>query len=872
MRLLQSLVARVRALLRRDAVADEIREELDFHLRSRIDQYQREGLTPDEARRQARRRVGNVAVHRDRGYDIRGGGVIETMVQDVRYAMRLLRRQPGFSLLAIATLSLGIGASTAIFSVIDAAILRPLPYPHPEQLVAVRVEEYLPAFERRSRRTPSLDDRRIWQEASRTLAVIAAMDRDGIPRVMDGDPPERLDDRRVSAGFFELHGVAPVVGRAFNAEDTRPSAPPVAVISYGYWQRRFGGRPNVIGELVRYDNQPTTIIGVVPSHFFAGTQIWRPLQVPAERTGARSITDYVYARLRPGVTPEEAAAELTAMTAARSDPPDADTKPVVLVTRLLDETPEQTRITTAVLGSAVLLILLIGCVNVAGLLLARGATRRAEFAVRASIGAGRRRLVRQLLTESLVLAAAGGLAGVLVAGLSLDALVANIPIRLPDNTSPTISWTVLAAAAVLSLLTGLLFGLVPAIRLTRAGDSEMLRATGRGRAALPRRSGQWLVAAEVTLATVLLAGSGLMIRSFEHVLHVDVGFDPSTVMTLETMPIGEDVAVQASYYPQLVRAVRALPGVGAVGAIDHMPLMGTSAAWWVNVPGGEGSGIAFRHILPDYLEAIGLPLRRGRDLLDSDRTGDVVRAVLLNEAAARELFPAGPALGRQVLLGRARAPADVVGIVGNVLHLGPVRPLYPEIYLPFVPADYDFGRAQGLTVVIRPDGRAPVTAATLTDVARAIGPPVVVERIRTGTDWYGETIATPRQRTVLLTLLGGLGLVLALVGIFGMTAYAVARRTREIGVRIAFGARPADVVRRMIADAAWPIALGTLAGLGAAWLTTGVIASFLFETEPTDPATFAAVAVGLAAAGLVAAWIPARRAARVDPVAALRAE
>jgi predicted permease len=647
-------------------------------------------------------------------------------------------------------------------------------------------------------------------------------------------------------------------------------------VSQSYWRRQFGARQDAIGKVLICDGQPATIVGVVPGTFYPEASIWRPRLGrqgwPPEMRGGSGT---VVARLSGEVSLDAAASELTQLLLASSVTA-ADT-PRVVVRRLLDDAGAGSVATLQVLGGAVLAVLLLGCINVAGLLLARGEWRNEELATRAAIGASRGRLMRQMLTESLVLATAGGAAGVALAALALDLFVANIPMRLPDNVTPSMHLGVLGFALAATVVTALLFGLAPAIRLS-GHRSGPVATRGRGRA-LSRRSGSTLIVAEVSLAIVLLAGAGLMLRSFGRALAVDIGFDARRFMTVEVQPVDAAPDLQAAYYANLVEALQGVPGVEAAGATDTMPLMGGGQTFFARAPGTDPP-LQPRQVTPDFVEAIGLRIVEGRSLNAGDRTAAAITGALINESAARRLFPDGSAVGRQVAFGPEPPPGSaaapprptVVGVIGDVRQQGPLSRITDEIYVPFQSAPSEGAARRGLTIVVRPSERNPVTADVIRDVAQSLGPRVVVSQIRPGSDWYGERVTTPRQRTVLLSLLGGLGLVLALIGIFGMTAYAVARRTREIGVRMAFGARPGDVVRRMVRDAAWPIAIGTVVGLGAAALSTRVIESFLFQTTPTDPVTFAVVAAVLATTGLLAAWIPARRAARVDPVSALRAE
>jgi hypothetical protein len=656
MRILRHALARCRALVRRDAVAGEIRDEMQFHVQMRIEEYERQGMPPDDARRAASRRFGNLALMQDRGYDVRGGGLMDTVLLDVRYGVRSLLKHRAFSTVAILTLAIGIGVSTALFSVIDAALLRPLPYPHPEELVGVTVRETYNG--KSGRYDPSMADLRAWRGSERIFAHIGAGRVTGVvPRVVETGQAERLIVGEASEDFLEVYGVKPLLGTAIQIEDTREGAPVVALLGYTYWQSRFGGAPDVVGRVIRIAGVPATIVGVLPAGFYRETAVWQSKQTSVFGASLRGSGTPVEGRLRPGVTLVQAERELTDLTKRTASGAGGATDVRVEIRSMYDLETGGSGKTITPLAWGVSLILLIACVNVAGLLLARGAIREPELAIRASIGAGRGRLVRQLLTENLLLSFAAGVVGVGLAWSALDALVAIIPMSLPANAPATVNLTVLE---------------------------------------LPRR---------------------------------------------------------------------------------------------------------------------------------------------------------------------------VIGVVGNVRHSGPLWAPMPEVYVL-----YGQAAPHPLRIVLRPRSSAVPSGDRLRQMAQAVGPKVLVGRIRSGADDLGERVLTPRRRTLLLGLLGGLGMALTLVGIFSMTAYAVARRTKEIGIRMALGAGPADVTRTIVRDAAWPALLGLSVGSAGAFYATRVIASFLFDTTPHDPATFATVAALMGGAALVAAWVPARRAARVDPVIALRAE
>jgi putative ABC transport system permease protein len=800
--------------------------------------------------------------------------VLETIVQDVKYGVRQLRRQPSFSIVAILTLALGMGVSTALFSVIDAALLRPLPYPNPEQLVTLDVEESRPGSEP-SRYAPSVADIRAWRALTAVVSH-AGMGRVSgfVPLIVEAGAPERLIVAEASEDFLDTYGVRPMLGRGIQLDDTRGGAPPVALLGHAFWQRAYGGDPNVLGRALRIENEPVTIIGVLPAGFYSSTAVWQAKRFPGGWREMRGSGTPVIARLRPGVTLAQAAAALESVT-----PPSTIGGPTpvpvrVVITSMYDDETGRFGATIRTLSMAVGLIVLIACVNVAGLMLARGATRDVELAIRASIGAGRGRLVRQLLTESLLLAVAGAVTGVLLAYASLDSLVALIPLSLPPNSPVAINATVLAFAMALTVVTALLFGLVPTLKLSRAPSmiSTVLSVSGRGGAPLSRRAGQWLIAIEVALALVLMTGSGLILRSFAKLVAVDLGFNVVNVLTLEVEPIDRSAPVRREYYASLADALRRLPEVASVGAIDQLALTGGST--WGSLQADTGVEIAGpqRTVLPGYFEAMGVRPLAGRLLEAADRAS--ADAVVVNASASRQYF-GNNATGRTLRL-RGKVPRHlrIVGVVPDIRHQGPEGSVGPEVY---VLPDPGAGApktspAMTLAMVMRLRDGASLPVDRLKQIAESLGPRVLVGQARSAAVVVSQQVATPRQRMMLLTLLGVFGLTLTLVGIFSMTAYAVARRTREIGVRVAFGARPNQVVRAMIRDAVWPVASGLVAGLACTYYATRIIRSFLFETAPHDPPTLAAVVVLLAIAACLAAWLPARRAAAIDPATALRAE
>jgi predicted permease len=871
MRLFRILRNRIRALVGRDGVVDEIHEEIQFHLDARSVEHQRRGLSPDEARRAALRKFGNPSVVEDQGYDVRGGGVMESFVQDARYGMRLLWKQRGFSAVALLTLALGTGATTAIFCVVDAALIRPLPYDKPEQLVRVG----LVAFSRPDVTTaPSLVDMDDWRTLTHVFSHLGTT-KSETAILLEGSDPERVNVTLATLDYLPMYGRTPFIGRPFTADDEQLGAPAVVILGYRFWQTHFQGDPAVVGRTLRFVDQSDTIIGVLPDDGSrVQTPVWRPLRATAAARGFRQYAGW--ARLRDGVAIEDAQREVSAL-AARLERERPENKGMgARITREYDNATRPYRPTINVLLGAVGFVLLIACVNVASLQLARGATRETELAIRASIGAGRGRLVRQVLTESVVLSLAGSALGALLAWLLLDVLAANIPVRISSDVQVRLNAGVLAATIGLAVIAGVLSGLAPALKLSRTELNAVLGRGSRGiRSTVSKAATRLLVTIEVAAAVLLVSGAALMIRSFARLSAFDLGFNPNGFVTLEVQPVDPAAPTFATFYPALLDRLRGLPGVAAAGATNNLPLGDSHSVAIVrtSVEGSEKlASISVQQVFPGYFEALALPLRAGRFAREIDMSG--APWAVLSEQAAAALFPGRPAIGQRVEYNKIWR--EVIGVVGNVWSFGPERTPYPLGYFGYESAASASlaGRRNGrpMMVVVRPVAGAQISEAALREAARAVGPPALVRRVRAGGEWWSDTIVTPRQRTVLLGILGGLGLLLALVGVFGVTSFTVSRRIPEVGVRLAFGARPGQVVGTMVKDASMPIAAGLAIGLVAAFFLTRVIATFLFKTTPHDPLAFIAVAITLAAGGAIAAWIPARRAARVDPVVALRAD
>jgi predicted permease len=858
--------------LRREDDERQLRREVEAHLAERVDDLRESGLSKAEARTQARREFGNAVLHLEDSRQVWHWRWLDDARRDAQYAVRSLGRTPGFTAVAVLTLALGIGLTTALFSVIDSALVRPLPYPDPEQLVEIEVE--VPERAGGSNRyAPSLDDVRQWRGAG-VLSHVGAGDVDGRALVVDSGIPERVRVGDPTEDFLETYGINPLLGRNIGKDDTRQGAPAVAVLGHSYWASRFSGT-NVLGRDIRIENQPATIIGVLPPGFYPGTAVWRPQQYSTGFASRRGSGKSVIGRLKPGVSLESAAAELTRIAAPDVIQGPTPVAPRIVLVSLYDRETERHGTIIQTLAWAVGLILLIACVNVTGLLLARGAARQGELAIRASIGAGRGRLIRQMLTESLILATTGAALGIFVAWVALDALVAILPLLLPENSPAAVNVPVMLAALATAGLTAIAVGLMPAWSLSRAAGrvaSSLSISNRRVGVPLSRRRGQVLVAIQVALALVLLSGAGLAARSLARLLAVDIGFDPDRVLAMKLEPIDQSAEVRAGYYRELVLALRMRPDIEAAGALDEIALRGGGSYFGMRIDTGAPFDGPQRTVVPGYFEALGVRAIAGRLLNESDSAaGADGSPIVVNRTAVQRYFADG-VLGRSLhTTGKNARTFRIVGVVADIRHNGPMGRVRPEMYM--LPGALGSSlQSAALAVVLRVRPGASVPDLHLRQLAESIGPRVLVDSVQSGSELVGERVALTRNRTLLFALLGLFGLALTLVGVFSVTVYSVARRTREIGIRVAFGARPGRLVSSFIGDSAKPAVIGIAGGWGGAYYATRILGPYLFETSPGEPMTLAIVTVLLGTSVCLAAWIPARRATRVDPVTALRAE
>ena len=801
--------------------------------------------------------------------------------QDIRYALRRLAKNPGFTIVAVVTLALGIGANSAIFSVVNGVLLKPLPYAEPERLVGIF---HLSEGRRAAMSGPNFTD---VANQSETLTAAAAIARGRMILTGQGEPV-RLDTADVSASLFDLLGVRPILGRAFRSEDNQPGRTAVTVLSYGTWQQRFGGDPKIVGRKVMLDGVPTEVIGVMPAGFSypAGRALWVPLAYTEDFTTKQRGAWYlqVIGRAKPGVPIDKVAAEVhTIGRRLAAQYPDSNEGVDFAALSLHEALVGDIRQAVLLLLGAVGFVLLIACVNVANLLLARAAARESEMAVRTALGAGRGRLLQQLLTESVILSVIGAALGLLLAVWGVEALKSLDPQGIPRLADIAIDGRVAGFTTLLAIVTGLVFGIFPAFHTTRTALAGSLKEAGRG--ALTTRSGSRvrgaLVIAEMALAVMLLAGAGLMIRSFAKLAAVDPGFRVEQALTFElSLPDSryEKEAQQVAFFDQLIPRLQAIPGVRAAGAVLSLPLSGSSVVLTFEIAGrpplppSQQPAMQVRIATAEYFETIGIPLRRGRLFDDRDREGSQP-VVLLTERAVKQYFPGEDPMGKKITLGwgrgpgRERAGGVVVGIIGDVKDAGLDEPDPPQIYLP-----YRQWPVQSMAVVVK----TAVPPHRIAEVVRrevyTVDPNMPVSNVRTLAQVVARSISQPRFYMMLLAVFAAVALVLAAIGIFGVLSYAVAQRTREIGIRMALGARGRTVLGLVVRQAMLLAVAGVVAGMLIAQLMSGVLTSLLFDVTPRDPLTYAAVAALLTVVALVAAYVPARRATRVNPVVALRAE
>lgn len=796
--------------------------------------------------------------------------------ENIRFAVRLFVRRPGFSVIAIVALALGIGANTAIFSAVNALFLRPLPYTHSEQLVEVR--------ESHGEAAMPIDYSNFvdWRQQARSFESMAAFQN--MSFILTGiERPERIPGANVSGSFFSTLGIRPAMGRDFLPEECRPGAAPVAILSHSLWKGRFAGNPALIGRTLRLNGLSYTVAGVLPAgfRFYEAADIYVPIEsAPGPLLHKRGNRDrtFAIARYASGATIDRARLEMDTIARRLEQAYPAANRGVgVRLTPLRERLAGRARTPVMVLLGAVGIVLLIACVNVAGLQLVRCAERRREIAIRAALGAGRARIAGQLLAESILLGIAGGALGLLLAGSSLGALRAFIPADL-DLTGFGIDVRVLGFTLVVSFLAGTLFGLLPALHASRTGLIACIKEGAQSSAPGSRRLRNILVASEVALAVVLLAGVGLLIRSFARLLGVDPGFRPANVLTME-LNLPETKYTEAAYFAfcrQALDRIGSLPGVEAAGMTTSLPLSGGAQgevyyAGGQPVPAeGQFPGTLYHAVTPGYFRAMGLRLIRGRFLAASD-TPNSPAVVVISETLANRHWRGQEAVGKQLRLNKPDGPypwMTVVGVVADIRHFGLDRPPDPEAYF----SALQLGPWNLPTLVIKTiPGATGLVPAIRAEIA-AVDGEQPVHNVRTMDQYLAGSLALRRSNMLLLGIFAVLALVLASVGVYGAVAYSVTQRVHEIGIRVALGALRADVFRLVLGQGMAVVLAGVVAGLAASFALTRVLSSLLYGTSATDPATFAAAGLILTFVALAASYVPARRAAQVDPIVALRWE
>ena len=867
---------------RRRRADAELQQELDGYLVEEIAENLARGLSSEEARRQAKIKLGSPQKVRECLWQQNTNATIDNLRRDLQYALRTLARSPGFAFTAILTLALGIGAITAIFSLVNTVLLRPLPFPEQEQLMWLSQQDHsLPGVAAESLSYPDYFD---WRAQNHTLSGIASYLGGRVTLQGDGDS-QLLDAQEVSSNFFQLLGVAPMLGRDFRWEDEKPGNRSV-MLSYALWQSNFGSARDIAGKTIRMDDHNYMVAGVMPKEFQfpqgnPAPALWKSIADGAE--GKDPVTSQrrydaldVIGRLKPGVTVEQAKADLSVIAGnlARQYPDPNKQYYSALVEPELVHMTGDTRPALRVLFGAVTLVLLIVCANIAGLLLARGSRRSAEFALCAAVGASRAAIMRQLLMESVTLSLAGGAAGVALAYALLHASVRLIPLDVPRIEGASIDGRVLLFALFLSLITGLLFGALPAWRLACSAAAQALRegsrsvAGGRGQ----NRVHNALVIAQTAIGLVLLVGSGLLIRSFIHILGVDPGFDPKHVITarVRTSFDWADHDKRYAFYHQLVQRLSALPGVQSASAGWPLPMSTNHGDVAFNIAGrpvakGDEPSESVNVAMSGYFETMRIPLVSGRFLGEQDGVKGAP-TILINQAFARKYFTAQNPLGKYIQL---RAPDDpireIVGVVGDVRQGGLTTSLDPQLYLPYAQAVIT-----DPYLAIRTAGDPLALQGALRAAVRDLDKSAPVYQVSTLEDYISKSVAQPRFQTFLFACFAGIALILATIGLYGLLSYMVVQRTLEIGLRMALGAQRTDVLG-LIARRGLALALiGVAAGVVIAVVMTRLLAGMLHGIRPTDPLTFAATAVLFLLVSIVASSMPAYRAARMDPMKTLR--
>ncbi|HEY2017222.1 MAG TPA: ABC transporter permease [Bryobacteraceae bacterium] len=867
---------RLSNLLRRENLGRELDEELQFHIDARTRDNLESGMTEEAARRDARRRFGNRTLAKEETHDMNILVPIQTVGQDLRYALRTLRKSPGFTALAVLAMALGIGANTAVFTVVNGVLLRPLPLVEPGRLLLISYGPSLGPFSGR----PTLPDHDFleFQRRSQAFERVTMFGRDQVTLTGAGDAV-RLPAALVTSSFFPVLRVNPAMGRTFGSGDEQPGSPAVAVLSQELWRSRFAADPNILGKIITVNGIKRSVIGVMPPGFAfpTDTALWLPLTI---RTGPATAFLPAFGRLQPSVSRRQAQAELETLAPRLPwQHRDAWTAEVL---PLEDLFVGGIRKSLLIFMGAVALVLLVACANVANLLLMKGSLRRQEMAVRTALGAPRSRLIRQLLTESAMLSLGGAMAGLLSAVVGVRALLHLTPPGIiPRVAEIHLDATVIGFALGLAAVTGILFGLLPAVQATGRDLRTFLSQAGR--AATGRGDGlrSVLVVAEIALTLVLLTGAGLLLKSFLRIRAVDPGFRAENVLTM-TVDLPESLYntldnIQA-FHARTLENLSNLPGVLAAGAVNFLPFNGVMFGLfhlYDGRPTPPGYMVDKPAVSSEYFRLMGIPLLSGRAFSSQDNS-TAPRVAILSQSVARAFWPDGNALGQRVTLQDHPTPGKedwltIVGVVDDVRQRSLTEKVHPAIYQPYTQVTKP-PFLSSMTFAIRTAAPPATMAAAMRGVLREVDRNQPAQSIATMTEVVAKTTAQPQFQTRLIAIFSMLALLLAAIGVYGVLACAAAERTREIGIRMALGAGKSDITRMILRRSLILVTVGVALGVAGALAVTRVLAKFLFEVKPTDLPTFLLVAALLVAVALLAGWLPSQRATRVDPLIALRWE
>jgi putative ABC transport system permease protein len=878
MRALRALFHRLGGRLFRSRREREFQQELEAHLQMHIDDNLRAGMTEAEARREALLKLGGVEPLKESMRDRWTLAWLETWWQDLRYSLRSLRRNPGYSTTASLSIALGIGASVAIFTVADGVLLRPLPYRDPAGLMMVW--EANPKITNANRNVVSPGNYLDWKARSRSFDQLAVV-RDLNSVLSDGHRAEELKKQAMTANLLPMLGVQPYRGRFFTEAEDRPGHDSVILISHRIWQTWFGGDEAVLGRRVTVNSTPRTIIGVMPPGFYfrnRETDLWEPVGMDLARDYRQTAGRYIMVagRLKPGITRDQAQSEMAAIAAQlEAAHPNFNKNWTVNVESLRDSLVGRTRASLLVLLGSVGLLLLVACANVANLMLARCTTRQREMAVRASMGAGRWRVIRQLLTESVLLSLIGGAAGVVLARWLMAGLLALAPKMLTGAADIRMDARILVFSVGLATFTGILFGFAPAWTAARFNLFDVMR---QGGGTVSRRGSlrAWLVGAEVALSVILLTGAGLLFQSLNGLQAVPSGLQPENLLTFRvSLPAAryQPPYRRTVFFSQLLERLRQLPGVQSASAVSYLPFDGMAAGTNTTIQGrpvpraGEELLTMVRTVMPGYFQTMGIPMKEGRDFTTADNEEKSPMRFIVNEAYVKKYLQGSDPLSTSInaFMGDQNPYGQIVGIVGDVKEGALDKPAQPTIYYPHARLIYG-----GMTLLLKTSADPRGLIEPARRIVQELDPAQPIAEARTMDEVLGETLSRQRFSALLLVGFSILSLLLAAVGVYGVLAYSVTERTREIGLRLALGAGPAKITAQIVAAGARFVLAGTLAGIAGALALAGLLQGLLYEVEPRDPVTFAVVPAVLLAAALLAAYLPARRAGRLDPMSALR--